>query len=274
VLPDVGATIVPPGCSSPWRSASSIIAMAGRSFTLPPGLNSSTLATTSQARSDATRLRRTSGVLPTRSSNESAMRGAGAGSVTASTVVGLGNHGSSRYVETGMSTPHTILRTILSTILLAGVLATMTMSAGATARIPHPTGADEVVFHTESSPNSWGGEYPHATALTVLGDGRVVYGGGSELRVTERGLQRLLRDARRFGLLEDADYGQANVTDQGTTTVVVRTDAEHRVGVYALELAEVDRGVPRPQRDARRALRHFLHALARTSYWAGTIAPG
>ena len=30
--------------SRPWRSASSIIAIAGRSFTLPPGLSSSSLA--------------------------------------------------------------------------------------------------------------------------------------------------------------------------------------------------------------------------------------
>ena len=44
MLPDVGSTIVPPGCRSPSRSAASIIAIAGRSFTEPPGLNSSTLA--------------------------------------------------------------------------------------------------------------------------------------------------------------------------------------------------------------------------------------
>jgi hypothetical protein len=168
------------------------------------------------------------------------------------------------------------MRRLSTTLLGAGLVAAVSLAAappGAT-RIPHPAGADTVVFHTESSPNYWGGEYPRATRLTVFGDGRVVFGGGSELRVTERGLQRLLRDARRMGLLENTDYGQANVTDQGTTTVVVRTDAEHRVEVYALELAEGDRGVPRQQRDARRALRHFLHALAHPSYWSGTIATG
>src|SRR3954451_8616859 len=72
VLPDVGSTIVPPGRSSPSRSAASIIAIAGRSFTEPPGLNSSSLATRSHARSAPTRPRRTIGVFPTRSSRLSA----------------------------------------------------------------------------------------------------------------------------------------------------------------------------------------------------------
>src|SRR6476661_5831027 len=72
VLPEVGSTIVPPGFSRPWRSASSIMAMAGRSLTLPPGLNSSTLAMRSQVSSAPARRRRTIGVWPTRSRSESA----------------------------------------------------------------------------------------------------------------------------------------------------------------------------------------------------------
>ena len=44
MLPDVPSTIVDPGPSRPWRSASSIIEIAGRSFTLPPGLRSSSFA--------------------------------------------------------------------------------------------------------------------------------------------------------------------------------------------------------------------------------------
>ena len=39
MLPDVGSTIVPPGFSRPSRSAASIIAIATRSFTLPPGFD-------------------------------------------------------------------------------------------------------------------------------------------------------------------------------------------------------------------------------------------
>ena len=47
VLPLVGSTIVPPGRSSPDCSAASIIRSAIRSFTDPPGLRYSTLASTS-----------------------------------------------------------------------------------------------------------------------------------------------------------------------------------------------------------------------------------
>ena len=45
VLPLVGSMIVAPGCSTPLSSASSIIESATRSFTLPAGLNDSSLAT-------------------------------------------------------------------------------------------------------------------------------------------------------------------------------------------------------------------------------------
>ena len=83
VLPDVGSTIVPPGCSSPEASAASIIRAAIRSFTEPPGLRYSTLASTSGPRSalpsgrSSVPCSRTSGVLPTRSSSDStySMRG-------------------------------------------------------------------------------------------------------------------------------------------------------------------------------------------------------
>jgi hypothetical protein len=44
VLPLVGSIIVAPGLSSPLLSASSIIANAMRSLTLPPGLADSNLA--------------------------------------------------------------------------------------------------------------------------------------------------------------------------------------------------------------------------------------
>src|SRR5438046_1842003 len=46
VLPLVGSTIVAPGLSTPRRSASSSIATAMRSLTLPPGLSDSSFATT------------------------------------------------------------------------------------------------------------------------------------------------------------------------------------------------------------------------------------
>ena len=49
MLPEVGSTIVPPGWSSPDASAASIIRLAMRSFTDPPGLRYSTFASTSGA---------------------------------------------------------------------------------------------------------------------------------------------------------------------------------------------------------------------------------
>src|SRR5690349_3405622 len=67
--------MVPPGWSSPEASAASIIRLAMRSFTDPPGLRYSTLASTSGPVEPSGRSRvrdsRTSGVLPTRSSSDS-----------------------------------------------------------------------------------------------------------------------------------------------------------------------------------------------------------
>ena len=71
VLPLVGSTIVPPGCSAPEASASSIIRTAMRSFTEPPGLKYSTFATTVAAMPSVTERSRTSGVSPIRSTTES-----------------------------------------------------------------------------------------------------------------------------------------------------------------------------------------------------------
>src|SRR5262249_39411264 len=67
VLPDVGSTIVPPGPSSPRRSASSIIALAILSLTEPPGLNHSSLAKI-RAVPEENRRSSTRGVLPINSS--------------------------------------------------------------------------------------------------------------------------------------------------------------------------------------------------------------
>ena len=46
MLPDVGSTMTPPGCSAPDASAASTIFSAMRSFTDPPGLRYSILAST------------------------------------------------------------------------------------------------------------------------------------------------------------------------------------------------------------------------------------
>ena len=64
VLPLVGSMIVPPGFRRPSRSAASISRTATRSLIDPPGLNSSSLATSSGVRPWPMRLSRTSGVSP------------------------------------------------------------------------------------------------------------------------------------------------------------------------------------------------------------------
>src|SRR5438093_936773 len=71
VFPDVGSTIVPPGRSFPSRSAASIIRIPIRSFTDPPGLSISSLASTVGRSPRVTARRRTSGVSPIASRNES-----------------------------------------------------------------------------------------------------------------------------------------------------------------------------------------------------------
>ena len=67
MLPEVGSTIVPPGLSSPSRSAASIIASPMRSFTEPPGFRYSSFARIVPGTSREIRSSRTIGVDPTRS---------------------------------------------------------------------------------------------------------------------------------------------------------------------------------------------------------------
>src|ERR1700691_2615172 len=78
VLPLVGSTMTPPGVKSPSRSAASIIVSAGRSFELPPGVIDSSFTRTSTPWGVRSRLKRTSGVSPIRSSREFATRMAAA----------------------------------------------------------------------------------------------------------------------------------------------------------------------------------------------------
>src|SRR4029453_18128119 len=75
VLPLVGSTTVAPGRSAPRRSASSIMATAMRSFTLPPGLSDSSLPSTVAPPGRGMWFSPPSGVAPIRSSTEPATRG-------------------------------------------------------------------------------------------------------------------------------------------------------------------------------------------------------
>src|SRR3954462_12765074 len=67
VLPEVGSTIVPPGRSSPSRSAASIMGRPMRSLIEPPGLRYSSLASTRAPPGGCSLGSRTIGVPPTRS---------------------------------------------------------------------------------------------------------------------------------------------------------------------------------------------------------------
>lgn len=117
----------------------------------------------------------------------------------------------------------------------------------------------------------------------MYGDGRIVIVPPSTstapplpeaivVRVSEDGIQRLLRGARTAGLLRTTDYGEAGVTDQGTSVIDVDAAGRTRtVDVYALLLPEGDRGLSRAQRLHRRALRGFLHDAADPDFYEGTV---
>ncbi len=150
------------------------------------------------------------------------------------------------------------------------------------APIPHPTGPDDVVLRIESDRNGWGGEYEDGHDVTVYGDGRVVIVPPSDadgpdvpeatvLQVGEDGVQKILRGARRAGLLKATNYGEAGVTDQGSVTFEVTTAGEPRTtSVYALLLPEGDRGLPHKQQVLRQRLRTFVHHAADPEFY-GTV---
>lgn len=158
--------------------------------------------------------------------------------------------------------------------------------SGHHATIPHPSAPDAVVLHVEHSPNGWGGEYPEGAGVTVYGDGRIVIvppsGADSSapplpeatvLHVTEEGIQKVLRAAKRAGLLRGADYGEAGVTDQGTSVFEVTTSDTSTISVYALLLEEGDRGLTRKQRANREALREFAHDAADADFYESSLSP-
>lgn len=152
-----------------------------------------------------------------------------------------------------------------------------------TAPIPHPTGPDDVVIRIETDRNGWGGEYEDGHDVTVYGDGRVVIVPPSDadgpevpeatvLQVGEGGVQKILRAARRAGLLKATDYGEAGVTDQGSVTLEVTTSGEPRVtSVYALLLPQGDDGLPHKQQVLRQRLRTFVHRASNPAFY-GTVA--
>lgn len=152
-------------------------------------------------------------------------------------------------------------------VLLTALTVTMLGAVAAPAwafLIPHPEG-DAVILRVTVTPNYWVPEYAPAT-LVLRGDGRAVLresGPTPEVhrfRITEEGVQIVLRGARDARLFDDStEYGEAQITDQGTTSVRLRAAGEHTTAdVYALDIAAGDDGVDPELLPARRALRSFV----------------
>jgi len=176
----------------------------------------------------------------------------------------------------------TTTSTRAAAVTLAGATLLMLVSpaAGAAAPIPHPTEPDAVILHVETSPNGFGGEYDDGGSVTIFPD-RVEFeptqagGAGADtapvvFQLDEASVQRALRAARRAGLLrgKQRDYGDAGVTDQGTTVVEIHAGSVDRtISVYALLLPEGDRGLAPGQQRARKALRAFVHKVTTAAFY-------
>jgi hypothetical protein len=137
-----------------------------------------------------------------------------------------------------------------------------------------PSGApDEVIVRviTEGGFAAESREPARLPDVSVFGDGRVITQGPTtleypgpalpnlqEFRLTSDGLAAVVDEARAAGLLDDSppDYGDAGITDQSTTTVILRVDGTNaEVQVYALDF---DDGLTAEQRENRRRLQQFI----------------
>jgi hypothetical protein len=156
---------------------------------------------------------------------------------------------------------------------------------GATDGIEHPTGADQLVLRVETG----GGFVPFEHNLrtvpgfSLFGDGRVIVTGpvieiypGPALpnlqvtRVAEDGIQAILEEAQRAGLLgEDPSYDYPCVTDLPTTTfTLVAGGRTHTVSAYALGFEDQMTGsCPDVDVEARAKLLAFSTQLGDLGRW-------
>jgi hypothetical protein len=164
-------------------------------------------------------------------------------------------------------------------LVLTALSASLLVGAAAPAwafLIPHPEG-DKVILRVTVGPNYWAAEYPPAT-LVLRGSGRLVIrengldGSTAEvhrLRLTEEGVQIVLRGARDARLFDDStEYGEAQITDQGTTSVRLKAAGETTLAdVYALDIAAGDNTVDPELLPARRALRNFVYDVMDPAFY-------
>lgn len=178
----------------------------------------------------------------------------------------------------------------LSLAVLTAACAEITGGRGGDATIDHPRGSQDLVVQVHTG----GGFVPlvwHLRELplfSLYGDGRMITEGPQiaifpppalpalvERRVTEDGIQAILRAAREAGLRgPDRRYEELGVTDVPTTTFTVVTDGQtHRTAVYGL--GEVPEGVPVGDREARGRLLEFQSMLLDLERWLpeGSVSP-
>jgi len=96
-------------------------------------------------------------------------------------------------------------------------------------------------------------------------------------RVTSRGFQRILDEARKAGLYgPDRSYLLANVADATTTRfTLIESGRRHTVSVYALDLDPGSSGLGQGDVAARKALRQFRDHMLDLSGWLpnGDVGP-
>ena len=177
-------------------------------------------------------------------------------------------------------------------VLAAAALLVFSMSLSACGSgVDHPSDKNQVVVQVTTG----GGFVPIEFFVTLVpefslyGDGRVVVPGSvpavypgpamPNLQTTvipEKSVQAILAAARAAGLFDPTiDYGQPNVADGPTTTIVLNAGgAAYRSVIYALGVGEGG-GLSAEQKQARVAISDLRDRLvALTSFTAGEIAWG
>lgn len=156
---------------------------------------------------------------------------------------------------------------------------------GSNGGIDHPTGADELVLRVHTG----GGFVPidyhlrEVPGFTLLGDGRLVVSGpvieiypGPALpnlqvtRLSEAGVQAILEEAERAGLLDgDASYDYPCITDVPTTTFTVVVEGRTTtVSAYALGFEDqMTADCPDVDVESRAALFEFWTKLGDLESW-------
>jgi hypothetical protein len=159
-------------------------------------------------------------------------------------------------------------------LFLAGVLVVLggcSPQSGTDDRISHPTGPTDLVLRVAFE----GGFAPQEILLTqtpglsLYGDGTLITQGAQTAifpgpaiaplqmtRVTDTGMQRILRAARAAGLMgPDRHYENNSVADASTTVFTLNAGGGvHRISAYALFDAEDTMMIPADHREPRRLL--------------------